>query len=110
MSRNKEGLTKARGLVRELRERFWKEVYVPGKANEFNQELEKALRLADFFELGELMIIDALHRNESAGGHFREEYQTEDGEAMRQDEEIAYVADWEWVQGVTELTQEHIVL
>src|SRR5699024_7942180 len=88
MSRNREGLTKARGLVRELRDRFWKEVYIPGDAMEFNQELEKALRVADFLELGELMIIDALHRNESAGGHFREEYQTADGEALRQDEEF----------------------
>lgn len=109
MSRNKEGLIKARGLVRDLRERFWKEVYVPGKADEFNQELEKALRLADFFELGELMIIDALHRNESAGGHFREEYQTEDGEALRQDEEFAYVAAWEWDQDEPQLHKESLV-
>lgn len=96
MSRTKEGLTKARQMVRELREEFWKDVYVPGEANEFNPELEKAWRVADFFELGEEMIVDALVREESCGGHFREEYQEEGGEAKRNDEEFMYVAAWEF--------------
>jgi succinate dehydrogenase / fumarate reductase flavoprotein subunit len=71
-------------------------VRVPGKADEFNQELEKAGRVADFLELGELMCMDALQRSESCGGHFREESQTPEGEALRKDEEFAYVAAWEW--------------
>ncbi len=96
MSRNEEGLKKARKLVRELRDSFWKDVFVPGTLEEFNPELEKAARVADFMELGELMIVDALHRKESCGGHFREEYKTEEGEALRDDEEFAYVAAWEW--------------
>src|SRR5205085_868048 len=74
---------------------FWKDVKVSGTANSFNQDLEKAARVADFIELGELMIIDALHRNESCGGHFREEYQ-EAGEAKRDDENFAYAAAWEY--------------
>ncbi|GIV25688.1 MAG: hypothetical protein KatS3mg026_1380 [Bacteroidia bacterium] len=82
--------------VRELRERFWREVRVPGTGAEFNQNLEKALRVADFLELGELMIVDAYHREESCGCHLREEYQTPEGEALRRDEEYAYVAAWEW--------------
>ena len=75
---------------------FYKDVKVPGSAFEFNQELEKATRVADFLELGELFAKDALHRNESCGGHFREEYQTEEGEALRDDDNFAYVAAWEY--------------
>ncbi len=96
MSRNAEGLTKAREMVVKLREEFWSDLKMVGVNEEFNQTLEKALRVADFFELAELMIIDALHRNESCGGHFREEYQTPDGEALRNDEEYAYVAAWQY--------------
>lgn len=94
MSRNAEGLKKAQGMVRTLREDFWKNVKVLGVNEELNMTLEKANRVADFLELGELMIIDALHRNESCGGHFREEYQTEEGEAKRDDETFSYVAAW----------------
>ncbi len=96
MARNAEGLNKAIGLIRELREEYYREVFVPGAMNEFNPELEKAHRVADFMELGELMCIDALQRNESCGGHFREEYQTAEGEALRDDKNYAYVAAWEW--------------
>ena len=96
MARNAEGLTKAIGLIRELRAEYYKDVFVPGSQNEYNPELEKALRVADFMELGELMCIDALNRNESCGGHFREEYQDATGEALRQDDEYAYVAAWEF--------------
>lgn len=95
MSRNAEGLTKARKMVQELKEEFWSDVFLPGAPNEYNPELEKAWRVADFMELGELMILDALDRNESCGGHFREEYQTEEGEAMRNDKDYTYVAAWE---------------
>ena len=94
MSRNAEGLQKAIGQVRELREEFWQNVNVPGSGSDLNQSLEKAGRVADFFELGELMCIDALNRNESCGGHFREESQTPDGEAKRDDENYSYVAAW----------------
>ncbi len=96
MARNKEGLNKAIELIRSLRKEYWQDVFVPGTPYEFNPELEKALRVADFLELGELMAIDALHREESCGGHFREEYQTPDGEALRNDEKFAYVAAWEF--------------
>ena len=96
MARNAEGLKQAISEIRQLREEFWKDVRVPGSNDEFNPELEKAHRVADFIELGELMCIDALDRNESCGGHFREEYQTEDGEAKRDDENYAYVAAWEF--------------
>lgn len=96
MARNAEGLKFARNAIRELREEFWRDVYVPGQANEFNPELEKAGRVADFLELGELMVIDALNRNESCGGHFREEYQTEEGETLRDDENFNYVSAWSW--------------
>jgi len=96
MARNAEGLKQAINEIRQLREEFWKDVRVPGTNDEFNPELEKAHRVADFIELGELMCIDALDRNESCGGHFREEYQTEDGEAKRDDENYAYVAAWEF--------------
>ena len=96
MSRNAEGLKKAKGLVSALREDFWKDVNVGGSGEELNMTLEKANRVADFLELGELMILDALTREESCGGHFREEYQTEEGEALRNDDEFAYVAAWEF--------------
>ncbi len=96
MARNAEGLQKGRRMIRELREEFWSNVYVPGRIKEYNPELEKALRVADFLELGELMMLDALDRNESCGGHFREEYQSEEGEALRRDDEYAYVSAWEW--------------
>ncbi|MFH1160047.1 MAG: fumarate reductase/succinate dehydrogenase flavoprotein subunit [bacterium] len=96
MGRNAEGLKKAIALIRELREDFWKEVKIPGKANEMNIELEKANRVADFLELGELMALDALERNESCGGHFREEFQTEEGECLRDDKDYMYVAAWEY--------------
>ncbi len=96
MSRNAKSLELALGKVRELREEFWKNVTVPGSADDINQSLEKAGRVADFFELGELMCIDARQRNESCGGHFREEYQTPEGEAQRDDENFSYVAAWEY--------------
>jgi succinate dehydrogenase / fumarate reductase flavoprotein subunit len=96
MARSSEGLKKARTLIRELRDAYWRDVKVTGTGEEPNQALEKAARVADFFELGELMCIDALHRNESAGAHFRVEYQTEDGEAKRNDEQYLYVAAWEY--------------
>lgn len=96
MARNEEGLKKGRQMIRALREEFYKDVYVPGTNEEYNTELEKAIRVADFLELGELMMVDALNRNESCGGHFREESATPEGEAMRKDDEYAYVAAWEW--------------
>ncbi|BDZ59026.1 succinate dehydrogenase subunit A [Barrientosiimonas humi] len=96
MERSDEGLRKAIGLIRGLREEFWRNVRVLGSADTLNQSLEKAGRVADFLELGELMCIDALHRRESCGGHFRVESQTEDGEALRHDDEFAYVANWEF--------------
>jgi succinate dehydrogenase / fumarate reductase flavoprotein subunit len=95
MARNEKGLKEAIQEIRQLRDQFWKDVRVTGAADEFNPELEKAGRVADFLELGELMCIDALHRNESCGGHFREEYQTSEGEALRDDVNFAYVAAWE---------------
>lgn len=96
MARNAKGLTEAMDEIAALREEFYKDVKVSGSAESFNQELEKALRVADFLELGELFAKDALHREESCGGHFREEHQTEDGEAKRDDENFAYVAAWEY--------------
>ena len=96
MARNEKGLNEAIAEIAALREEFYKDVKVPGVANGFNQELEKATRVADFLELGELFAKDALHRNESCGGHFREEYQTPEGEAQRDDENFAYVAAWEY--------------
>ena len=96
MARNEAGLKKALGLIKDLKKEFWSNVYVAGENGEFNQELEKALRLADFLEMGELMAMDALNRNESCGGHFREEMQTEDGETKRDDENFMYVAAWEY--------------
>ena len=96
LSRNEEGLKKARQIIRDLRDEFYKDLYVPGTLDEFNPELEKANRVADFLELGELMVVDALQRRESCGGHFREECQTEAGEALRDDEHFTYVSAWEW--------------
>ena len=96
MTRNEEGLKKALAMVRELEEEFWKDVNIPETNEEVNQELEKAGRVADYFELAELMITDALHRTESCGAHFREESQTPEGEAKRNDKEFAYVAAWEF--------------
>ncbi|WP_433218835.1 fumarate reductase/succinate dehydrogenase flavoprotein subunit [Dactylosporangium sp. CS-047395] len=96
MERTEEGLTKALGLIRGLREEFWTRVKVPGTGEQLNQNLERAGRVADFFELAELMCVDALHRAESCGGHFRAESQTPDGEAMRHDDEFSYVAAWEF--------------
>ncbi|MCK6602901.1 MAG: fumarate reductase/succinate dehydrogenase flavoprotein subunit [Bacteroidetes bacterium] len=106
MARNEAGLKHALEEIRKIRDEFWKDVLVPGSETEFNQELEKAHRVADFIELGELMALDALERNESCGGHFREEYQTEDGEAQRDDEKYAYVAAWEF-KGVGEKPELH---
>ncbi len=96
MERSEEGLRKAIGRIRELRTEFWSDVRVLGTNEELNQALERAGRVADFLELGELMCIDALHRRESCGGHFRAESQTEEGEALRHDDEYAYVAAWEY--------------
>ncbi len=96
MARNAQGLTEAMDEIKAIREEFYKEVRVPGVANGFNQELEKALRVADYLELAELFAKDALLREESCGGHFREEHQTADGEAKRDDENFAYVAAWEY--------------
>jgi succinate dehydrogenase / fumarate reductase flavoprotein subunit len=96
MERSEEGLRKALDRIPELRREFWSEVKVPGSAATLNQSLEKAGRVADFLELGELMCLDALHRTESCGGHFRAESQTEDGEALRDDEHFTYAAAWEY--------------
>jgi len=109
MSRTGPGLDLAIGKIRELREQFWRDVNVPGSADDLNQSLEKAGRVADFFELAELMCIDARHRDESCGGHFREEYQTPDGEAQRNDEHCAYTAAWEY-QSTEQLPGLHEVL
>lgn len=99
MSRSAEGLKQAIAEIRALRAEFWKDVRVPGTMDSFNPELEKAGRVADFLELGELMCLDALERNESCGGHFREEYQTEEGEAKRDDENYMFVSAWECKEG-----------
>jgi succinate dehydrogenase / fumarate reductase flavoprotein subunit len=96
MERTAAGLQKALGLIPALREEFWQRVKVPGSAATLNQSLEKAGRVADLLELAELMCVDALHRTESCGGHFRAESQTEEGEARRDDENFSYVAAWEW--------------
>ena len=100
MARSADGLNEAIRDIRALRADFWQNVRVPGTIDELNTELEKAGRVADFIELGELMCIDALDRNESCGGHFREEYQTPEGEALRDDENYQYVAAWEFKEGV----------
>ena len=96
MARNREGLLRAREEIVKLRKQFWSDVKIPGALDDLNPELQKAARLADFLELGELMAIDALHREESCGGHFREEYQSKEGEALRNDKDFSYVAAWEF--------------
>jgi succinate dehydrogenase / fumarate reductase flavoprotein subunit len=96
MARNDKGLREGMEKIKALRSKFWTDVKVPGVGEELNQNLEKAGRLADFLELGELMMQDALHRNESCGGHFREEFQTPEGEADRDDSNFSYVAAWEY--------------
>ena len=96
MARNEKGLKEVITEIRDLRDDFWKNVTVVGQADDLNQTLERAGRVADYLELGELMAVDALHRNESCGGHFREEYQTEEGEAKRDDENFRYAAAWEF--------------
>jgi succinate dehydrogenase / fumarate reductase flavoprotein subunit len=105
MGRTREGLDEALGQIRELRQEFWTNLRVPGDAGDFNQELEKAGRVADYFELAELMCLDAREREESCGGHFREEYQTEEGEALRDDENFCHVAVWEYTGADKEPTR-----
>jgi succinate dehydrogenase / fumarate reductase flavoprotein subunit len=99
MGRNEKGLNEAIQEIGVLREEFYKDVFVPGDANELNPELDKAMRVADFLELGQLMAVDALNRNESCGGHFREEYQDSEGETLRDDENYKYAAAWEYANG-----------
>ena len=96
MIRNEEGLKKALVLINDLKEEFWRDLNIPGTRDELNMELEKAGRVADYFELAQLLVNDALNRKESCGAHFREEFQTPDGEALRNDGEFAYVAAWEY--------------
>ena len=100
MARNKKDLQSAIAEISKLRKEFWSEVKVPGSQFEFNEELAKAGRVADFLELGELFAKDALNREESCGGHFREEYQTEENEAQRNDKDYAYVSAWEFNQDI----------
>ena len=96
MARNEKGLQEAIAEIQQLKKEFWSDLRIPGEINEMNPELDKANRVADFIELGELMCKDALNRKESCGGHFREESQTPDGEAKRDDENFSYVAAWEY--------------
>lgn len=96
MGRNKAGLETAIAKIKEIKKEFWTNVFIPGSGNDLNTELEKALRVADFIEIGELMALDALDREESCGGHFREEYQTPEGEALRQDDKFSYVTCWKY--------------
>jgi succinate dehydrogenase / fumarate reductase flavoprotein subunit len=96
MGRNEQGLLKAREAIKQIKEEFWKDVRIPGTADELNPELEKAARVADFIELGALMVEDALQRRESCGGHFREESQTPEGEAQRDDQNFSFVSAWEY--------------
>jgi succinate dehydrogenase / fumarate reductase flavoprotein subunit len=96
MARTKESLELALSKIKDLKKEFWTNVFIPGSANTLNTELEKALRLADFIEIGQLMALDGLNRNESCGGHFREEYQTPDGEALRDDEKYSYASCWKY--------------
>ena len=110
MARNKEGLKKAVKEIAELRSEFWKDVKIPGELFDLNPELEKAARVADFLELGELMARDALQREESCGGHFREEYQTGEGEALRNDKDYTFVAAWEYTgEGKEEMHKEDLI-
>jgi succinate dehydrogenase / fumarate reductase flavoprotein subunit len=99
MGRNEKGLNEAIEEIRLLKEEFYKDVFVPGSSDELNPELEKAMRVADFIELGQLMAVDALQRNESCGGHFRDEYQDDEGETLRDDENFKYAAAWEYTDG-----------
>ena len=94
MARTEESLKEAMVRIKEIKKEFWSNVYIPGSSSDFNVELEKAIRLADFIEVGYLMALDGLNRNESCGGHFREEYQTAEGEALRQDDKYSYAACW----------------
>ena len=96
MARDAEGLKEAISMLKDLKKEFWSNVFIPGEANNMNVELDKALRLADFIEIGTLMAHDALDRAESCGGHFRTEHQTEEGEAMRHDDKFMYVSCWEY--------------
>jgi succinate dehydrogenase / fumarate reductase flavoprotein subunit len=111
MSRGEEGLKKAKVKIQELKKEFWTNVNVLGSGNELNMELEKASRVADFIELGELMVDDALTRSESCGGHFREESQTQDGEALRNDKDFQFASAWEFKgeNAAEELHKEHLV-
>ena len=111
MARNAQGLKEALAEIRAIREEFWKEVRVPGSDTHFNPELDKAGRVADFLELGELMCLDALTREESCGGHFREEHQTPDGEAERDDVNMAFVSAWEFTgdPGKANLHKEELI-
>ena len=109
MARNAEGLKKGRELIRDLKKEFYSDVFVPGGKDEFNPELEKAYRVADFMEHGELMMVDALDRNESCGGHFREEYVTAEGEALRNDADYTYVSAWEWDDNTPVLHKEELI-
>jgi succinate dehydrogenase / fumarate reductase flavoprotein subunit len=106
MARNEQGLQEALKEIPAIRDEFWQNVVVTGAGEDFNQSLEKAGRVADFLEFAELLVRDALHREESCGGHFREEHQTEDGEAKRDDENFAYAAAWEF-KGVGEASELH---
>ncbi|MEO8763348.1 MAG: fumarate reductase/succinate dehydrogenase flavoprotein subunit [Ginsengibacter sp.] len=108
MARNEEGLKSGIAAIKALKTEFWSNVRIPGEIHEMNPELDKAGRVADFIELGELMCIDALNRKESCGGHFREEMQTEEGEAKRDDEHFSYVAAWEYKDGGEELHKEEL--
>jgi succinate dehydrogenase / fumarate reductase flavoprotein subunit len=96
MGRTKEGLETALTKIKAIKKEFWSNVFIPGKADDLNNELEKALRLSDFIEIGELMARDALMREESCGGHFREEYQTPEGEALRQDDKFSFASCWKY--------------
>ncbi|MEA3231244.1 MAG: fumarate reductase/succinate dehydrogenase flavoprotein subunit [Thermodesulfobacteriota bacterium] len=107
MSRNNKGLAKAKTMIQELRGEFWENVRVPGQTNDFNQSLERAGRVADFLEFAELMILDTQARQESCGGHFNEAYQTEENEALRDDENFCHVAAWEY-QGTDQPPEQHI--
>jgi succinate dehydrogenase / fumarate reductase flavoprotein subunit len=109
MARNEAGLIKGRQMIRELREEYYRDVFVPGTNDEYNPELEKAIRVADLMEHGELMMLDALNRNESCGGHFREESVSEDGEALRNDADYAYVATWAWDENNPVLYKEPLI-
>jgi succinate dehydrogenase flavoprotein subunit len=108
MSRNKEDLIEGIKSIKALKEEFYQNVFVPGSMDDFNPELEKATRVQDFFELGELMMYDALQREESCGGHFREEHQTPQGEALRNDKDFAHVSAWDWNNGDPELHEEEL--